>query len=237
MKYYTTSEYLKNIELPQQTSSYKPVAHSIVIDTIEETLYKANIGILNKSFLSARKGNQATFHYILDLSDDKEQAIQIIAQNSYDKTLSFKLVSGGQIFCCKNGVVYSNTGDAFKKKHVGEIQTLTPSKIYEYIYNSQQYFDNYISKRELLKNYELKENAIPELVGKLFLEEDVINTEQLNILKREINTCSYNYNCDVNSAWQFYNNVTAALRTSPPSLWVKNHVEFDKFINKELNLN
>lgn len=237
MNYYTTSEYLKNIELPQQTSSYKPVSHSIVIDTIEETLYKANIEVLNKFFLSARKGNQATFHYTLDLSDDKEQAIQIIAQNSYDKTLSFKLASGSRVLVCANGLVISNLGDAFKKKHVGEIQTLTPSKIYEYIYNSQQYFDNYISKRELLKNYELKENAIPELVGKLFLEEDVINTEQLNILKREINNCPYNYNCDVNSAWQFYNNVTAALRTSPPSLWVKNHVEFDKFINKELNLN
>lgn len=237
MNYYTTSEYLKNVKVPIQTSTYKPVAHSIVIDTIEETLYKSNINILNKKFLSTNKGNQATFHYTLDLSDDKEQAIQIIAQNSYDKSLSFKLVSGSQVIVCSNGVVHSNTGDAFKKKHVGEIQTLTPAKIHEYIYNSQQYFDNYISKRELLKNYELKENAIPELVGKLFLDEKVLNTEQLNILKKEINDCSYNYNCDKNSGWQFYNNVTAALRSSHPSLWVKNHIQFDEFINYQLNLN
>ena len=237
MNYHTTPEFLKNVEVPQQTSSYKPVAHSIVIDTIEETLDKANIDILNKRFLSTNKGNQATFHYTLDLSDDKEQAIQIIAQNSYDKTLSFRLVSGSKIIICSNGMVISNTGDAFKKKHVGEIQTLTPAKIYEYIYNSQQYFDNYISKRELLKNYELKKDAVPELIGKLFLEKDILNTEQLNILKKEINNCSYNYNCDKNSAWQFYNNVTAALRSSHPSLWVENHVKFDKFINKELILN
>lgn len=237
MNYYTTSEYLKNVEVPIQTSSYKPVSHSIVIDTIEETLYKTNINILNKSFLAARKGNQATFHYTLDLHNDKEQAVQIIAQNSYDKSLSFKLASGTEIFCCKNGAISSNTGDAFKKKHVGEIQTLSSNKIKEFVYNSQLYFDNYISKRELLKNYELKKNVIPELVGKLFLEEDIINTEQLNILKKEINNSSYNYNCDVNSAWQFYNNVTAALRTSHPSLWVKNHIQFDEFINYQLNLN
>lgn len=237
MKYLVTEQFLKNVEVPLETSTYKPVEHRIVIDTIEETLYKANIDILKKNFLSTNKGNQVTFHYTLDLSDDKEQAIQIIAQNSYDKSLSFRLVSGSKIIICSNGMVLSNTGDAFKKKHVGEIQTLTPAKIYEYIYNSQQYFDNYISKRDLLKNYELKENAVPELVGKLFLEEDVLNTEQLNILKKEVNNCSYNYNCDKNSAWQFYNNVTAALRSSHPSLWVKNHVKLDEFINKELILN
>lgn len=105
------------------------------------------------------------------------------------------------------------------------------------MFNAAEEFNTYISYRELLKNYDLNKSAVHSLVGKLFLEEQIVNTDQLNILKREIIEPSYNYGTDGNSAWDFYNHVTAALRTSHPSNWVNNHIAFDEFINKELNLN
>ena len=200
-------------------------------------LDKANIPVSNRKFLAAKKGNQATIHYSLNLFDDKEQQFQLVAQNSYDKSLSFKFLMGSEIIACSNGLLRSNRDTIFKKKHVGEIQTLAPEKIYEFIYNTAEEFNTYISYRELLKNYDLNKSAVHSLVGKLFLDEQIVNTDQLNILKREIMSPSYNYGTDGNSAWDFYNHVTAALRTSHPSNWVNNHIAFDEFINKELNLN
>lgn len=235
--YLVEEDFLRNVQVPTQERIYKPISYGNIVDTIELVLDKANIPVSNRKFLAAKKGNQATIHYSLNLFDDKEQQFQLVAQNSYDKSLSFKFVMGSSILVCSNSCVRSNRETAFKKKHVGEIQTLAPEKIYEFIYNTAEEFNTYISYRELLKNYDLNKSAVHSLVGKLFLDEQIVNTDQLNILKREIMSPSYNYGTDGNSAWDFYNHVTAALRTSHPSNWVNNHIAFDEFINKELNLN
>lgn len=235
--YLVEEDFLRNIPIPTQERIYKPVSYGSILDTIDVVLDKANIPVSNRKFLAPKKGNQATIHYTLGIFDDKEQAVQIVAQNSYDKSMSFKFCCSSEIFCCSNGLIIANSNNVFKKKHVGEIQTLTPQKIYEFIYNTAEEFNTYISYRELLKNYDLSKSAVHSLVGKLFLEEQIVNTDQLNILKREIISPSYNYGTDGNSAWDFYNHVTASLRTSHPSNWVNNHITFDEFINKELNLN
>jgi len=235
--YLVEEDFLRNVPIPTQERIYKPISYGNIVDTIELVLDKANIPVSNRKFLAAKKGNQATIHYSLNLFDDKEQQFQLVAQNSYDKSLSFKFLMGSEIIACSNGLLRSNRDTIFKKKHVGEIQTLAPEKIYEFIYNTAEEFNTYISYRELLKNYDLNKSAVHSLVGKLFLEEQIVNTDQLNILKREIMSPSYNYGTDGNSAWDFYNHVTAALRTSHPSNWVNNHIAFDEFINKNLSLN
>ena len=235
--YLVEEDFLRYVQVPTQERIYKPISYGNIVDTIELVLDKANIPVSNRKFLAAKKGNQATIHYSLNLFDDKEQQFQLVAQNSYDKSLSFKFLMGSEIIACSNGLLRSNRDTIFKKKHVGEIQTLAPEKIYEFIYNTAEEFNTYISYRELLKNYDLNKSAVHSLVGKLFLDEQIVNTDQLNILKREIMSPSYNYGTDGNSAWDFYNHVTAALRTSHPSNWVNNHIAFDEFINKELNLN
>ena len=235
--YLVEEDFLRNVPIPTQERIYKPVSYASILDTIDVVLDKANIPVSNRKFLAAKKGNQATIHYTLGIFDDKEQAVQIVAQNSYDKSMSFKFVMGSSILVCSNSCVRSNRETAFKKKHVGEIQTLAPEKIYEFIYNTAEEFNTYISYRELLKNYDLSKSAVHSLVGKLFLDEQIVNTDQLNILKREIMSPSYNYGTNGNTVWDFYNHVTAALRTSHPSNWVNNHIAFDEFINKELNLN
>ena len=235
--YLVEEDFLRNVQVPTQERIYKPISYGNIVDTIELVLDKANIPVSNRKFLAAKKGNQATIHYSLNLFDDKEQQFQLVAQNSYDKSLSFKFVMGSEIIACSNGLLRSNRDTIFKKKHVGEIQTLAPEKIYEFIYNTAEEFNMYISYRELLKNYDLNKSAVHSLVGKLFLDEQIVNTDQLNILKREIMSPSYNYGTDGKSAWDFYNHVTASLRSSHPSNWVNNHIAFDEFINKELNLN
>ena len=119
---------------------------------------------------------------------------------------------------------------------MGEIQTLTPQKIYEFIYNTASNFSSYIAHRDLLKTIILPKEKLYKLVGKLYLEEDILNTDQFNILRREIKSPTYSYGTKGNTVWDFYNHVTASLRTSHPSNWINNHITFDEFINKELNL-
>lgn len=235
--YLVEEDFLRNVQVPTQERIYKPISYGNIVDTIELVLDKANIPVSNRKFLAAKKGNQATIHYSLNLFDDKEQQFQLVAQNSYDKSLSFKFVMGSSILVCSNSCVRSNRETAFKKKHVGEIQTLAPEKIYEFIYNTAEEFTTYISHRELLKSIHISDDKLYRLMGKLYLDEDILNTDQFNVLKREINSPSYNYGTYGNTAWDFYNHVTAALRSSHPSLWVKNHVKFDEFVNKELILN
>lgn len=49
-----------------------------------------------------------------------------------------------------------------------------------------------------------------------------------------MNKPSYNYNCDLENAWTFYNNITHALKTSHPRNWMSDQQEFHKFMTSEL---
>ena len=96
--YLVEEDFLRNVQVPTQERIYKPISYGNIVDTIELVLDKANIPVSNRKFLAAKKGNQATIHYSLNLFDDKEQQFQLVAQNSYDKSLSFKFCAATSVF-------------------------------------------------------------------------------------------------------------------------------------------
>jgi hypothetical protein len=74
----------------------------------------------------------------------------------------------------------------------------------------------------------IKEQA--ELIGRLFIDEKLINVEQLSCVKNEIEVPSYNYNADKDNAWTFYNHVTMALKKSHPRNWLSDQQKFHEFM-------
>ena len=74
---------------------------------------------------------------------------------------------------------------AFKKKHQGEVQTFTPQAISEYIKTAQEVFLALQRERDAMKNIEISRRISAELLGRMVLEEEILTTTQLNIIKRE----------------------------------------------------
>jgi len=231
--YSTTKERLIATPLPQQTRSYKPVSNQQLIDLTLEGIEKSGFVLDKELYSFANDGNQSNGRYVIKSVSDNEMSLMVGWQNSYDKSLSLKFAVGAHIFICSNGSVVGDMG-TFKKKHVGEVQVFAPEKIREYISNAGELFRTMQLDKERMKEVEMTKRTSAELVGRMFLEENIITSTQLNIIKREMENPSYDYKAD-GSLWQLYNHTTHALKETHPSLWFKQHAEVHNFVTQYIS--
>jgi len=229
--YSTTKYFLTGTELPKETRTYKPVSHGQLIDLTLESIHQAGFRLDTETYSSAREGNIANGKFTISNVADKEMQLQIGWQNSYDKSMSLKFAIGTRILVCSNGCVSGDYG-AFRKKHRGDVQEFAPFAITEYIKSAGDVFSLMQMEREKMKNIELDRRAIAELVGRMFIEDQVIQSTQLNIIKKQIEAPLYDYGAP-GSLWELYQHTTYAMKESHPSLWMQNHIDAHKFFTKE----
>jgi hypothetical protein len=225
--YKTAKEELLKATLPQETKTYKPVSHLELIDLTLNSIHKAGFILDSEHYTSARDGNVANGRFTIKNVADSEMQLQIGWQNSYDKSLSLKFAIGTKILICENGCVSGDYG-AFKKKHVGEVQTFTPQAIVEYIKRAGEGFKRIQKEREVMKSIEIDTRTKAELIGRMFVEEQFIKSTQLNIIMNELKNPTHDYKAP-NSLWELYNFTTFAMKQIHPSLWMDNHIDAHSF--------
>ena len=216
--------------VPQQTKSYKPVSHEQLMDLTLESIYQAGFTLDQELYTSARDGKVANGKFTIKNVADTEMQLQIGWQNSYDKSLSLKFAIGTKIFICANGCVSGDYG-AFKKKHVGEIQTFTPQAITEYIKHAGDAFTKMQGEREIMKTIELDRRTQAELIGRMIIEEKFIESTQLNIIRGELDKPTHDYG-SANSLWELYQFTTYSMKQVHPSLWMNNHINAHSFFTE-----
>ena len=231
MSTYSTTKYiLTGTELPKETRTYKPVSHGQLIDLTLESIDKAGFMLHSEKYSAARDGNIANGRFTISNIADKEMQLQIGWQNSYDKSLSLKFAIGTQIIVCENGMVSGDYG-AFKRKHQGDVQEFTPSAIIEYIKAAGDGFRKMQDERELMKHVQIDARITAELVGRMILEKEFIESTQVNIIKRELKKPTFDY-CAPESLWELYQYTTYSMKDVHPTLWMGNHVDaHDFFVN------
>jgi hypothetical protein len=225
----TTKELIMNTPVPVQTRTYKPVSHSQLIDLTLNSISKAGFTLDKETYSSAVDGQVANGRFSISNVADSEMQLQIGWQNSYNKQLTLKFAIGTRILVCSNGCVSGDFG-AFKKKHVGEIQSFTPSAIVDYIAQAGEAFTLMQQQRESMKQIEITKRTKAELVGRMMLEEQFITSTQLNIISRELKAPTHDYNAK-DSLWELYNYTTFAMKESHPGLWMDSHIKAHKFFN------
>ena len=225
--YQSTKGMLLAAELPQQTRTYRPVSHQQLMDLTLESIHQAGFTLDQELYTSARDGKVANGKFTIKNVADSEMQLQIGWQNSYDKSLSLKFAIGTRIFICENGCVSGDYG-AFKHKHVGEIQTFTPQAITDYILDAGEAFTRMQTERESMKQIVLDRRAQAELIGRMIIDEQFIESTQLNIIRRELEKPTHDYGAE-NSLWELYQFTTFSMKEMHPSLWMGNHIEAHSF--------
>ena len=225
----TTKELIMNTPVPVQTRTYKPVSHSQLIDLTLNSIDKAGFKLDKETYSSAVDGQVANGRFSISNVADSEMQLQIGWQNSYNKQLTLKFAIGTRILVCSNGCVSGDFG-AFKKKHVGEIQSFTPGAITDYIKSAGEAFTLMQQQRESMKQIEVTKRTKAELVGRMMLEEQFISSTQLNIISRELKAPTHDYNAK-DSLWELYNYTTFAMKETHPSQWMESHIKAHKFFN------
>ena len=225
--YKTTKEYILAAEIPTRTRTYKPVTHQQLIDLTLNSIEKSGFVLDKETYSSYNEGRVANGRYTIQNVADPEMQLQIGWQNSYDKTASLKFAIGTQILVCANGCVSGDYG-AFRKKHMGSVEEFTPAAITEYIKQAGDAFRKMQIEREVLKQIELTKRDKAELLGRLFLEDQLINTMQLNIIAKEIEAPTFDYGAP-DSVWELYQYTTYAMKETHPRLWISDHIKAHNF--------
>lgn len=225
----TTKALIIAAPIPEQTRTYKPVEHGRLIDLTLEGIEKAGFKLDREEYTSAVNGRVANGRFTIQSIADSEMQLEVGWQNSYDKSLTLKFAIGTRIFICQNGCVSGDMG-TFKKKHVGEIQSFTPSAITEYISSAGETFQRMQLERELMKEVQITKRVSAELIGRMMIEEQFIASTQLNIINEELKKPTFDYGAD-NSLWQLYQHTTYAMKQVHPTYWMSNHIKAHKFFN------
>jgi len=87
-------------------------------------------------------------------------------------------------------------------------------------------------EREAMKQIELTKRTKAELIGRMMIEEEFIQSTQLNIIKRELNKPTHDYGAQ-DSLWELYNFATFAMKEAHPGMWMQNHMDAHKFFVNE----
>ncbi len=219
------------LDIPSTTSTYKPVSHKEIIENILEGIDSTNYKLRSEVYLTNSLKTQAVGRYGLEVSDSS-MGFEIMFQNSLDKTLSLKFALGVHNFLCTNGLAFGSDG-FFKSKHVGEIQQFTPVEIKNLINKTANKFDHILQYRKDLQEIEISKKTCAELIGRLYIDEQLITSTQVNIIKNEIYNPTFDYKSK-DSAWEFWNHVTFGLRKAHPMGYIDNSLKIFNFFQDNL---
>ena len=98
-----TREELDLIKAPEPTSTWFPVDHSIVIDTVSQALIAAGFQIERMKFAVSRTDDARLFA-VADLRSNLATGVNLAVgiRNSFDKSLPLGFVAGSHVFVCDN---------------------------------------------------------------------------------------------------------------------------------------
>jgi len=238
-------EFLCGIDLPEETRSYKPVAHKTVIEDTERAFKDAGFGILKAYFTHADEGKIMSGQYYLQLKGDAEKFGHVVSvQNSYNKRVTLKFAYGIVEWETDIGILSNEI--SFKRKHTGTVATEFRNMLDTTIYMLTEQRDTLMRDVEMLKFTKIKEDLAQKLMGKIFFN-DIVTSSQLNTVRREFKRKKdgvfWNvYDSDRNfiyretTIWKMYSAVAEVLKGSHAANQIDNFIAAHEFISKTFGL-
>ena len=229
---YATLEGLREIPIPQETSTYKPVSHYDLATNLAEvsgTLLR-DYELERSQYGLAREGAQLFgIHTYRNGSDS--MGLSIGFRNSYDKSMSVGIAIGASVFVCDNLAL---TGEiAIARKHTSNVWQDLEELTITTIYRSQNNFTRIVEDAQIMQGQYLSDNDAYRLIGLLY-GNGIITPRQIPVVKKEWLTPSHDAFADRNT-WSLYNACTEALKSAPPNRIMEKHIALHKLLNRGEN--
>jgi hypothetical protein len=94
-------DFLNTIGLPEETDTFKPIAHSVLVDAVEEALAFRHIKIERSEFAVSKDGMKC--FGLLEVNQVYEGIrFAIGLRNANDKSMRLGMVAGYRVFVCDN---------------------------------------------------------------------------------------------------------------------------------------
>lgn len=232
------SDVSKRYTLIKNEDIFQPFIDKFGIDNINGFI---GYGKGKYSHMSIKTGRQFNFG-----TEEKPDIIkeQIIIENSYNKTRSFRFMFGAFRMVCSNGLYSGNCSISYRKIHVGEIpvQELIDNVINNYEKNSFELWKSFreipmtlseqIKMIETFEAYEIKEE-----------NKDTSKDVNRNIRKTTRRYLEQPETVDnQRNAWGLYNQLNRAIEyevsaRSAVAKRILGNINAEKYLAKSLNLN
>ena len=224
-------------ELPEKTATYTPISHADVINRVRAEITSAGFIITKEEYRCTNDGDVAIGIFSMKYEEDPDIELSANFLNSYNKQYAFRFALGAVVKVCHNGMILNNNKfGSYKRVHKGDADILAEGKIKEFIAESSEYWDSLVEHKEKMKDIVLTKAEAYNVLGKLFYEENLLNTMQLNIVKKEMGLPSFDYKVPAASAWTLYNHITLALKESHPSNWMQHQSEVHRVFDELFTL-
>ena len=228
-------EFVINSPIPQQTKTYTPIAHQFVIDTALESLKAKGFVVTTEMYIANLNANVASGKYLLNFGDDPEMGMLFAWSNSYDKTMRFKCAIGAYNKNNMNAMVSALMGN-YNRIHKGSADKDAQSEILNQVTNAELYYDELMRDKEVMKKITIDKKQVAQLLGRIYLEHNLLTDEQMAIVKNEYFKPTFDYGAAGNSLWTFYNHILYSLQKSHPRDWMEQQTMIHWFICKEMDL-
>jgi len=229
---YCTLDDLRNIPMPEETSTYKPVSHydlATNLAEISKTLLR-DYELDRSQYGLARDGNQLFgVHTYRNGSDS--MGLSIGFRNSYDKSMSIGIAVGATVFICDNRAFLGDVS-ILRKHTLYVLQDLEEMAIMT-VFKSQSNFHQIVEDSQHMMAQHLSDDDAYRLTGLLY-GHGIISPRQIPVVKKEWLTPSHNDFEDRNM-WSFYNAVTEALKGSPPNKIMERHIGLHQLLTPGRN--
>ena len=229
----TTRDMLVAAPLPNHGKTYTVIPHKDVIDITKTLLGNNGFRITKELYRANMNAKVAQGVYHLASDQDQEMGMMFAWTNSYDKSTRFQCAVGAFVNVCSNGMLCGDMAN-YARKHTGKADHDIHTQISSQIKSANKYFDKLIDDKNKMRQVFLPKKQQAELVGRLFLDEEIIDASQVSVIKAEMKDPSYHYSADLNNAWTFYNHVTHSFKKSHPRTWMSDQVKFHEFMTAEL---
>lgn len=227
-------EELALIPLPEHGKRYGVIPHTVFIDEIQEHLDKKGYTVAEEKYLTASGGQILTGCLRIQDTSDLELMPSITFVNSYNRSRTASIRVTGMVLVCKNGMMGASAFGSYSRKHIGTKALPDFRKHLELaIGGLEEEFQRLVKNKQEMKEIELHKKIKAQLVGDMILNEELINSTQISILKKEIN---FSEHFKGNTLWDFYNHTTEAFKQSHPSFYDKQHVKFHSYITSKFDL-
>lgn len=226
--------------------TYTPLSNKQVMDLIDTKIHDLGLTVKHEEYRVSRNVNDSIKGVIgsYDITtDDGEFGQRIMFRNSYDKSMSFAFVCGSVVWICTNGCI---SGDyQYKRVHRGTFTDDSSTTIQDVISNInggfsilQKSFEHNVQQLNALKTFEVSPTEAFKIIGELFFNKEVISVNQVSLIKKEFDTSNnFRHLGDLKfTAFDLYNHITEALKTSHPLTYINDHVETHKLFETTFDI-
>lgn len=220
-----------NYTIAEKTSSYTPISNQEIIESTLEGFEKQGFRLKSENYQVQNNGNKFIGRFSLN-SDETGLDMMFAFKNSYDRTMTAGYALGAQVFVCLNGVISGD--ERMIRKHTGTANVDIITAISEGIKRLPDQFSSVQKDLNRMKEIEITEKTINQLVGEMYINDSMLKSRQLEVLRQEIIKPSFDYGVE-GTMYNMYQHITHALKTTPTTDFIQKHIEAHNFILDKIN--